>query len=165
MKKNYLFCTHIISIVLMVVIMIAGCGMIYMEEFSTDPLYPMLLGLSEACILAYCVYVYFAFSLRVNEKGVQRQKAQELIVIPWDQVASVSVAEDRATRRMMLKIVPKAYVRSKKASFFRTQTTETIEVDVTMKYIDAIRQFYTGEVLGVHRYEEALAKRKAGKKA
>lgn len=165
MKKNYLFCTHIISIALMIVFMIIGFGMVYMEEFQTDPIYPVLLVASEACLALYCVYVYFAFSLRVNEKGVQRQKAQELIVIPWEEVASVSVSEDRATRRMMLKIVPKAYVRSKKATFFRTQTTETIEVDVTMKYIEAIRQFYTGEVLGVHRYEEAMAKRKAGKKA
>ena len=161
--KKYLFCTHTISIVLMVVFMIAGLGMVFMEEFSTDPMYPILLVVSEACLLAYSVYVYFAFSLRVDEKGVQRQKAQDLIVIPWDQVASISVSEDRATRRMMLKIVPKEYVRMKKASFFRTQTTETIEVDVNMKYIDAIRQYYKGEVLGVHRYEEALAKRKGGK--
>ena len=158
--KKYHFCTHIISIALMVVIMIAGLGMTKMAEFQTDLLYPILLVISEISLLLYCVYVWFAFSLRVNEKGVQRQKAQDLIVIPWDQVASISVSEDRATRRMMLKVVPKAYVRSKKASFFRTQTTETFEGDVTMKYIDAIRQYYKGEVLGVQRLEERLAARK-----
>lgn len=164
MKNKYLFSTHVISIVLMAVIMIAGLGMTQMEEFSTDPLYPILLIISEVCLLVYCVYVYFCFSLRMDEKGVTRQKAQEVIYIPWDQVASVSVAEDCATKRMMLKIVPKEYVRSKKISWFRTQTTETIEVDVTMKYIDAIRQFYSGEVLGVQRLQERLDARKNRKK-
>lgn len=164
MKKKYLFCTHTISIVLMVVIMIAGLGMTRMAEFETDPLYPILLAISEVCLIAYCIYVHFCFSLRVDEKGVTRHKAQDVIFIPWEKVTSVSVYEDRATRRMMLKIVPEAYVKSKKISFFRTQTTETIEVDVAMKYIDAIRQFYTGEVLGVHRLEEKLETRKAKKK-
>lgn len=158
--KKYHFCTHGISIGLMIVVMIAGLYITQMENYVTDPLIPILLLISEICLAVYCVYVYFAFSLKVNEKGVQRQKAQELIVIDWDQVASVSVAEDRATRRMMLKIVPKEYVRSRKASFFRTQTTETIEVDVTMKYIEAISQYYKGEVLGVQRLEERLAARK-----
>ena len=158
--KKYHFCTHGISIGLMIVVMIAGLYITQMENYVTDPLIPILLLISEICLAVYCVYVYFAFSLKVNEKGVQRQKAQELIVIDWAQVASVSVAEDRATRRMMLKIVPKEYVRSKKASYFRTQTTETIEVDVTMKYIEAIRQYYKGEVLGVQRLEERLAARK-----
>ena len=55
-------------------------------------------------------------------------------------------------------------MRSKKISWFRTQTTETIEVDVTMKYIDAIRQFYSGEVLGVQRLQERLDARKNRKK-
>lgn len=160
MKKKYLFCTHGISIVLMVIIMIAGLGMTQMEEFSTDPLYPILLVISEISLLVYSVYVYFCFSLRVDEKGVTRQKAQEVIRIDWEQVASISVMEDRATKRMMLKIVPKEYVRMKKISFFRTQTTETIEVDVTMKYVEAIRQFYTGEVLGVQRLQEKLDARK-----
>lgn len=160
MKKKYLFCTHGISIVLMVIIMIAGLGMTRMEEFSTDPLYPILLAISEISLLLYSVYVYFCFSLRVDEKGLTRQKAQEVIHIDWEQVASISVMEDRATKRMMLKIVPKEYVRMKKISFFRTQTTETIEVDVTMKYVEAIRQFYTGEVLGVQRLQEKLDARK-----
>ena len=160
MKKKYLFSTHVISIGLMAVIMIAGLGMTRMEEFGTDPLYPILLIISELSLLIYCVYVYFCFSLRMDEKGVTRQKAQEVIYIPWEDVTNVSVVEDRATKRMMLKIVPKAYVRSKKISWFRTQTTETIEVDVTMKYIEAIRQFYTGEVLGVQRLQEKLDARK-----
>lgn len=158
--KKYHFCTHTISIGLMIVVMIAGLYITQMEQYTADPMLPVLLAISEACLALYCVYVYFAFSLKVNEKGVRRQKAQDLIVIDWDQVSGISVAEDRATRRMMLKIVPKEYVRSKKASFFRTQTTETIEVDVSMKYIEAIRQYYKGEVLGVQRLEERLNARK-----
>ena len=158
--KKYHFCTHGISIALMIVVMLAGLYITQMENYASDPMLPVLLLISEICLAVYCVYVYFAFCLKISEKGVQRQKAQELIVIDWDQVANISVAEDRATRRMMLKIVPKAYVRSKKASYFRTQTTETIEVDVSMKYIEAIRRYYTGEVLGVQRLEERLASRK-----
>ena len=49
---------------------------------------------SYALFPTMTVYDNIAFSLKVSEKGVQRQKAQELIVIDWDQVANISVAED-----------------------------------------------------------------------
>ena len=163
--KKYRFCTHGVGIMVMVIFGLLGLSMVQMEKFGTDPLYPVLLIFGEICVVVYSIYIWFCFSLTVDEKGVRLQKGQNIIRIDWDQVASISIVDQMSTRRTMLRVTPKAFIREKKIPFWRTQVTETIETDVAMKYIDAIRQFYPGEILGMARLEEKLkAMGKDGKK-
>ncbi len=154
--KKYRFCTHIVGIGVMVIFGLLGLSMMRMEKFYTDIMYPILLVIAEACVILYSIYIWFCFSLTIDEKGIRLQKGQSINRIDWDQVASISIVDQMSTRRTMLRVTPKDYIREKKIRFWRTQVTETMETDVAMKYIDAIRQFYPGEIVGMARLEEKI---------
>ncbi|MDO4189996.1 MAG: hypothetical protein Q4D29_13510, partial [Lachnospiraceae bacterium] len=65
--------------VVMVIFGLLGLTMVQMEKFGTDPLYPVLLIFGEVCVVLYSIYIWFCFSLTVDEKGVRLQKGQKLI--------------------------------------------------------------------------------------